>query len=418
MDLRKEIEAALSRIAALEKENAELRKRLAAYENSNTPSSQQRYKPKTEQDPAKQRFPGAPKGHQGSGIHIPKPDKVEEHTLKESGLRHVGKRSQYVIDFVQQPIIVTKHIIHQYRARDGSIVEPPLDLPSGIYGKNIQAFATTLRSIGGVSFEKLAEVIRSMRTDLSICPATLLNSIDGIAQNLTSQRDNIQHVIQSSPVVNADETGMRRDGQHGYNWVFCTPTHVLYETDKSRSRNVATDVLGSEYDGAVVSDGYTVYLVYKQQRCWAHILREADALITTPEAGPPIEYLHKIFEKAKNAQDIQQLEQRKKIAQTLAGTTELQHIVSCLSTINGCKKFAKTLTNAAPNLFLGVLDPRIPLTNNHAERMLRPLVVHRKLMGCYRTKKGERFFENIMSNVMTWKLQQKPIHQNLLLYAR
>lgn len=418
MGLRKEIEAALSRIVALEKENTELKRRLAAYENSNTPSSQQRYKPKTEQDPAKPRFPGAPDGHKGAGIRIPKPDEIKEHTLKEAGLRHVGKRTQYVIDFVQQPLTVTKHIIHQYQTHDGQIIEPPLDLPKGIYGKNLQAFATLLKS-NGVGFEKISSVIRALRPDLSICAATLLNHTDNIAKKLQGPRDTIQEIIRASPVTNADETVMRRDGQHGYNWVFCTPTHVLYETDKSRGRNVATNVLGSNYDGVVVSDGYAVYFVYNNQRCWAHILREADTLITeNPEAGPPVNYLHHIFEKAKVAQNIRPFKEREKIAQTLAGAIELQHTISCLSTINGCKKFAKTLNKAGPNLFLGVLDPRIPLTNNHAERMLRTLVVHRKMMGCYRNEKGERFFENVMSNIMTWKLQGKPVYQNLLRYAR
>jgi len=53
MGLRKEIEAALSRIAALEKENAELKRRLAAYENPHAPSSQQRFKPETKKEPVK-----------------------------------------------------------------------------------------------------------------------------------------------------------------------------------------------------------------------------------------------------------------------------------------------------------------------------------------------------------------------------
>lgn len=399
----------------LEKVEAKLKQ----YENSNTPSSQQRYKPRTRQDPAKPRFPGAPTGHQGSGIYIPKPDEIQEHRLKEPGLRHVGKRTQYVIDFVQQPIIVTKHIIHQYQTKDEIIIEPETDLPSGIYGKNLQAFVTLLRGISGTSYEKIAEIIRTLRSDLSICPATLLNHVDGISQKLQPHHDSIQQTIRSSPFVNADETGMRRDGQNGYNWVFCTPNNVLYETDTSRARDIATNILGSDYDGVVVSDGYAAYTIYKQQRCWAHLLREGDALITTnSESVPPTQHLHNIFEKAKAAKKIKRFKDRQHIAKTLTGITELQHVISCLQTIDGCKEFATTLQNAAPKLFTGVLDPRIPLDNNHAERMLRPLVIHRKLMGCYRNEKGERFFENVMSSLMTWKLQGKKLHKTLINYAQ
>ncbi|MCK5282524.1 MAG: transposase [Nanoarchaeota archaeon] len=39
-----------------------------------------------------------------------------------------------------------------------------------------------------------------------------------------------------------------------------------------------------------------------------------------------------------------------------------------------------SLKNAWPFLFTGVIHPEIPLDNNYAERKIRKIVVHRKLM--------------------------------------
>jgi len=177
MGLRKELEFAISCIHALKKENAELRRRLVIYENPHTPSSQQRFKPETKKEPEqeKPRFPGAPLNHKGAGIRLPKPDKVIEHKLNDKKLKLVGKYTRTVIEFVDKPIEVIEHIIYQYKTKDGRIIEPDIDLPDGIYGRNIQAFLSELKSIGGVSYEKSANLLKALRSDISICPATILS---------------------------------------------------------------------------------------------------------------------------------------------------------------------------------------------------------------------------------------------------
>ncbi len=68
---------------------------LKAFDNAHTPSSKQlknntkNEESESEDDSSdeeekKPRFPGKPKGSNGGGIKLPKPDKVEEHTLKQS----------------------------------------------------------------------------------------------------------------------------------------------------------------------------------------------------------------------------------------------------------------------------------------------------------------------------------------------
>ena len=417
MGLRKDLERALATIEELKKQVDELTSRLNQYENSNTPSSQQRFKPKTEQDPNKPRFPGAPLNHKGAGIRLPRADRVEEHKINDASLKIIGKYSRIIIDFAEKPLEVVEHIIYQYENSDGVLIEPEVDLPNGIYGKNLQAFVSELKSIGGISLEKTANILKTLRPDLSICPATILSIIDNMSQNLENPRTTVKKGIQNSSHVNADETVMRQDGQNGYVWVFCNPKYALYEYDPRRARAVAERVLGKDYNGTVVSDGYAAYEIFKQQRCWSHILREADNLAEEfPESELQAIHLHEIYNLAAESKT-DTYDKRQATIKKLSGQSELGHIIQVLRTTQGCKKFSGTLERAAPNLFVGVENPEIPLHNNYAERTIRPIVIHRKMMGCIRNQKGQRFINNTLTMIQTWKIQGQNIHQNLIKYA-
>jgi hypothetical protein len=338
--------------------------------------------------------------------------------LDDKSLKVVGKYSKIVIDFVDKPLEVTKHIIYQYENKTGEIIEPELDLPTKIYGKNLQALLLQLKTISGVSYNNMSSFIRAIRPDLSICPSTILNIIDDVGKNLEQPRNNIQENIQKSFYVQADETGMRQDGKNGYIWVFCNPDYALYQFDRSRARAVAQQILDAKYKGFLVNDGYNAYNIYVHQRCWCHILREADALAENfPESKLQVKHLYEIYSLAVKTK-LEPPDKRQRIIKILSGQTELGHIIEVLKVTKGCKKFAGTLERALPHLFLGVKHPKIPLHNNFAERTIRPLVIHRKLMGCIKNEKGERFINNTMSMIQTWKLQKENIHENLLSYAR
>ena len=60
-----------------------------------------------------------------------------------------------------------------------------------------------------------------------------------------------------APLKQADETGWRTDGHNGYAWLFCTETVSLFRFRRSRSAQVAHQVLGQErLRGVLVVDRY------------------------------------------------------------------------------------------------------------------------------------------------------------------
>ena len=67
---------------------------------------------------------------------------------------------------------------------------------------------------------------------------------------------------------------------------------------KSRGKKVLTEILGEGFDGVIVCDGWRVYPSYTDriQRCWAHLLREAEYLAERHgEAGPLSKALHGLY---------------------------------------------------------------------------------------------------------------------------
>jgi len=63
-------------------------------------------------------------------------------------------------------------------------------------------------------------------------------------------------------------------------WVFVSSFCTLFVIRKSRGKKVLVKVLGSGFGGFIGCDGHRAYGGFcdRLQRCWAHLLREAEAL--------------------------------------------------------------------------------------------------------------------------------------------
>ena len=70
-----------------------------------------------------------------------------------------------------------------------------------------------------------------------------------------------------------------------------------------------------------------------------------------------------------------------------------------------CKSFRTKLGNAYEDLFRFILDPRIPPTNNAAERGLREIVIHRKIRGSIRSEDTMEWLGYLFTCITTWKMR-------------
>ena len=402
-------------ILNLEERLKQLEQFVRAFDNPHTPSSKKRSKENTIHDD-KIRFPGKPKGSNGGGITIPPPDKEEKITKEncpECG-KNLGKPCDTYkfrqMDIPEPKFITTLYVVDLYKCNfcDAEI-DAGENLHKGFYGANTTALIGYLKK-GGLSFGAIAELFNDVYK-LPISNVAVFDKLTNLTDSLAPEREHIVNAINNFEYAHLDETGLRRDGKNGFVWNASIPTHCLFQFDKSRSSDVAKNILLG-FNGAIITDDYKGYAWHPlRQLCWSHLLRESKEFAEKyPDSITQYKRLKELYGRAKHSQ-----ETKNSVYNNLAW--ELEDIARCYHPLDGCRTMHYKLHERSHMWLLGVKYPNIPLTNNHAERCLRKIVLHRNRIGCIRNNKGEDFVNIFLSCTSTWKLQGKNIYRELLKHA-
>ena len=422
MGLRKQLEQALLRIEQLEEENKELRHRLDAYENPHTPPSKLRYPPR-ELIPEEEKKPNGQKtGHEGTTRPQAKPDRIIPVTAKSCVCgRKLSKPSwieQKIIEEIPkpQPINITQFNICHYDCKCGRhIIASHRDLPKeGRFGKNLLSHIALLKFDDRLPNRKIAQAImRDYGTTISA--GAIFDCTRRVADALRTQHKQLMKNIRREKVVYADETELRVTGKTYHLWVFTTPKTTVFVIRKSRGEDVIQEVLGKKFKFTIVCDGWKVYAQYTEniQRCWAHLLREANALANNHESAITLyDGLQRIFTQVRAITPNTPPELRKKTFDDL--TVQLSQWVDYANGYKELRKFATKIKNGINYWCTRVLNPKIEPTNNFAEQKLREPIVQRKIFGTLRNEKGTRIMEVILSIITTWKQNKVSLHDTLV----
>ena len=219
--------------------------------------------------------------------------------------------------------------------------------------------------------------------------------------------------ILKAPYINADETGLRKDGQSGYVWGFFTKGIALLNAEMTRGKVIANNLL-SRFMGVTISDGYLGYDdVALRQRCWSHLIREFDDLTKKhKEAKVFLERIRDLYKQLIVYTDDIPSENVKKHLHS-----QLNDIGTCLNARKWGRKLAGLIKNGGDDWFTALDYPGVPFQNNLAERGLRRIVMHRKRMGCYRNEVGRNWINVCLSVMQTWRLQERNVLANLVYMA-
>ena len=182
---------------------------------------------------------------------------------------------------------------------------------------------------------------------------------------------------------------------------------TLVAIRKSRGKKVLNEILGEDFKGVIVCDGWKSYPNFTRhiQRCWAHLLREAKYLAEkVDEAKPLSQALHELYQRINISpedrpppDDMENLvEEAKNILERWARKTYETKDV---------RRFAVKIRNGINRWLTFLTTPGVEPTNNRAERALREHVVQRKIIGTLRNRKGTFIHETITTVLATWKQQ-------------
>jgi hypothetical protein len=233
----------------------------------------------------------------------------------------------------------------------------------------------------------------------------------------------LEAALPHEPVVNADETGHRTNGDKRWLWTFVARTFVVYRIAASRGSDVLQIVLGETFAGILGSDRLPAYLKYgvgQRQLCWAHLTRNllsALDLATTPgaqrfcrEALALDRRIFRLWHRFRGDPGARgsPLTRAELIAKVLPIEKRLfalgeRHLNAANADV---RNLARAFFVHNQHLFTFVHEHGVDPTNNSAERALRTAVQWRKIMFGTRSEQGERAVERLLTIVRTCQLQE------------
>jgi transposase len=219
----------------------------------------------------------------------------------------------------------------------------------------------------------------------------------------------IRRAARDSPLVVPDETGWRVAGSAAWLHAFAGPGVTCYAIDPTRSGRPAEELLGKDYSGILIHDGWSVYDNFEKarhQQCLAHLLRRCRDLLDTAAGGASR------FPRAVAALLRAALLLRDRHAAGAVGdhgravargrlSRRLLDLVWPAKTHPGNERLAQFLWDHRDDLFTFLREPGLDATNWRAEQAIRPAVVNRKVWGGNRTWAGAAAQAILMSVLAT-----------------
>jgi hypothetical protein len=411
------------RIAELEAENAELRRRLELLEQQLQAIRQRGKKTRAAADPkrrADDRRRKKHRKHAGFFRPEPPPDTVFiEHDVHPRQCTHCGGdeleatgkfEDHFVADIPEPEIDWHRFRRHIYRCRACQQTcqgRGDLELPGAHIGPRTRLLTCYARAHLGISLGKTQHLLHDY-FGLTVSRAGLLGHLRWGGRLFTPVVEQLWDILRRSPVVQGDETGWRIDGQPAWAWCFRDPRLALFLIDRHRNRAVLKQALGESFAGTLVSDFYAVYngLDCPKQRCLVHLLRELAKLreeLPGPSVRSFIQPLITLFQDA-----IQLGKDRDTLAATLFATRRQRMLdrfddllLTCHSQHPECLRIWRRLLKHAGELFTFLNDARVPADNNGAERDIRSLAAARNDGGTHRAVWSATAFARLKSVIVT-----------------
>jgi transposase len=321
-----------------------------------------------------------------------------------------------------RPVVTEYQLHHLYCPACGALTraEWPAGVPTGGFGPRVQAVAALCTGAYHLSKRTTQRVMADLlRLPLSV--GTLANLEQATVQALAAPVAEARGYVQQQPAAYLDETGWR-EGQHrAWLWTAVTAWVTVFVVRRSRSGKVAQELLGERFWGWLVTDrwsAYTWYPSWRRQLCWAHLLRDIEAMVErggqSREIGEALRaQAHQMFHWWHRVRD-GTLSHASFASYMRPIRREVERLLAAGQTcgIPKTEGSCREILKLRQALWTFVRHAEVEPTNNAAERAIRPGVLWRK--GSYGTHspEGSQFVETMMTVVATLKQQ----HRNVLDY--
>jgi transposase len=448
MELSPELKAVIDgltrRIAELEAENAELRRRLGMNSgNSNKPPASDGLAKETVPPRApvslrgkSGKKSGGQSGHKGTGLRRTEhPDKIVDHYPERcagcgaelAGAESVAHAARQVFDLPEpQPLEVTEHRAHTCVCT-GCSTKTTGAFPNAVtapaqYGNRLASLAVYLQIQHHLPEERVVEILHDA-FGVDVAGDTLANMRKSKAQQFTGLADAIGEFVKKAAVKNMDETGFRVAGRLTWLHVAATSLLTFYRLGPKRGAMLAGT------SGIIVHDFFSSYFKMPDvvhALCNAHLLRELKALMEYEKeawAAQMFRCLRAICHAINRAERL-----KKPLSTNIIVFLEAcydrivmqglayHHALPPLDDPAKKRRPGKPRHRIGENLLIRLRDYKadilrclhnraVPFTNNQAEQDVRMMKIRQKISGSFRTTQGAQNFATLRSILSTARKQ-------------
>ncbi len=274
-------------------------------------------------------------------------------------------------------------------------------------GPDAHAALAILNKDMGLSHGKCARVLGTL-FGIPIARATSVRSNLRKARQAEPAYGQLRLDVRGSSWVAPDETGWRVGGRNAWLHGLVGETATCYEIG-DRSGEIAEGVLGLDWAGTLIHDGWSVYDRFASafhQQCLGHLQRRCQRMLETA-GGMAARLPGAILELIDQAFALRRAWRGHRLSAddlTVAGLSlgcALETLVSGTFTYEPNRRLAAHVRHHAMHWFWFLIDPTIDATNYRAEQAMRPAVVNRKVWGGNRTWIGARAQSVLMSTIRT-----------------
>jgi transposase len=162
-----------------------------------------------------------------------------------------------------------------------------LGAASAQLGPDAQAAVVELNKQGGLSHGKVTRCLESL-FGIKLSRGGSVHTVLRAAARCEPVYEAIRQTVAQSDWAVPDETGWRVGGLPAWLHTLVGPEATVYVIDPTRSGAVAEAILGLDYDGTLIHDGWPPYDQFndaRHQQCINHLLRRADGMAATATRG-------------------------------------------------------------------------------------------------------------------------------------
>src|SRR5712692_2022748 len=352
-------------------------------------------------------------------FHVPLPEQCPH---CGGGVELERHESQYQEEIVRRTVVRRFDIAVGHCCQCGRRVQRRHPLPTseatGVGGVQLGPEALTLAAVlnkqMGLSLGHTRQVL-AYGFGLEASRGGLCRALARMAHQAEPTYTGLVEAARQSAVNGVDETGWKVGGRLQWLHVAVGAQVTVYSILPGRGHEQSAVILGKDYDGFLVHDGWAPYYRFQSafhQSCVSHLLkrcREMAQMASPAAAAFPLAVRRLLQASLQLRHRHQQGEVSEHGLCSATGRVEakLDRMLEIHYRNPANRRLARHLEHERPWLFSFLYCPGLDATNNAAERAIRGMVIARKVWGGSRTWEGARTQQILVSVLRTCWQQGK-----------